>query len=116
MTEVEIETEKGTTEAGPALDPVASTRVGGVGPVRIAHLALGPPGGETIGTETAQAVTTERDQDPTAGHALLEEIGTGGTLETPMKRNSSVMMMSLRNSSEWLPWKSKVGVKITKSR
>lgn len=52
VTEVEKGTKKETTEAGLVLDPVASTRVGGVGHVRIAQFALARPGGGTIGTET----------------------------------------------------------------
>lgn len=116
VTEVEIGTEKGTTEAGLVLDPVASTNVGGVGPVRTAQLALGRPGGGTIGTETVRVIATERDQDPTVGRALLKEIGTGGTLETQTKRNCSVMTTSLRSLFELLLWKSKAGVKITNSR
>jgi hypothetical protein len=113
---VEIRTGIGTTEAGLALDTVASTRAGGADPVRIVQAVLGRPGGEITGTETAGVVTTEGGQDPTAGHALLEGIGTEDMPETRTKRNSLVMMTLLRSSSELLLWKSKVGVKITRLR
>ena len=104
-----METEIGITEAGLVLDTAVSTRAGGVDPIRTAQVDLGRPGGETTG-----AVTTEGGQDPTAGHALLEGIGTEGMPETQTRRNCWVMMTLLRSSSEWLLWRSKAGVKITR--
>ena len=109
-------TEIGTTEVGPVLDTVASTRAGGADPVRTAQVVLGHPGGETTGTETEGVVATGGGQDPIAGHAHLEGTEIEDMPETRTKRNSLAMTTSPRNLFGLLPWKSKVGATITRLR
>ena len=115
LTEVATGIEIGTTEAGPALDTVASTRVGGADPVRTARAVLRHLEEETTGTETEGAIT-EGGQDPIAGRVLLEGTGTEDIPETQTKRNSWVMTTSPRSLFELLLWRSKAGVTIMRLR